>query len=164
MTKQLFISPERCIGCRTCELICSKEHFGAFDPARAAISVVRDYINPASIPLMCFQCDDPRCVRVCPTNALWIKEPGRVEYDANKCIGCRVCMMACPFGNLRFSPDAQRIVKCDLCGEDPQCVSHCHAQAIQFLDVQEIGVLKQNELGRAFNELGRNFVLDEKGR
>lgn len=84
---------------------------------------------------MCQQCDDAPCVNVCPTQALTQdKESMMVHYDKDKCIGCRMCVLACPFGNATYDGVTGAILKCDNCGGDPACVAYCPTQAIEFVD------------------------------
>lgn len=134
MAKQLVVKPEKCVGCRTCELVCSFGHFEEFNPRMSAVTLI-DYDEEAvSVPVMCLQCDDASCVAVCPVGALTRQDDGFVNYDSDKCIKCKMCMNACPLGNIHFSPIARRMIKCDLCGGDPKCVRYCYADAIVLVD------------------------------
>ena len=135
MAKQLIIKPEKCVGCRTCELVCSYGHFEQFNPRMSAVSLIDYEVEAVSIPLMCMQCDDACCADVCPVGALKVEADGFVSYDADKCIKCKMCMNACPLGNIHYTPIARRMIKCDLCGDgNPKCVSYCHAGAIELVD------------------------------
>ncbi|MDE8721989.1 hypothetical protein PZH44_13925, partial [Alistipes putredinis] len=66
MGKQLLIKPEKCLGCRTCELVCSFGHNGAFNPRFANVSVMAYEEAAISVPMMCMQCEEPCCMEVCP--------------------------------------------------------------------------------------------------
>lgn len=138
MAIQLVIKPERCVGCRVCELMCSFEHFEQFNPRMAAVAVVDYFEDALSIPVMCLQCDDACCLKVCPTGALKREANGHVSYDAGKCIKCKLCMHACPFGNIHYSPVARQMIKCDLCGGDPMCAKFCDADALTVVDDADI--------------------------
>ena len=138
MGKQLVIRPERCVGCRTCELMCSFGHFGEFNPRMSAVSVTDYFEEALSIPVMCLQCDDPCCSKVCPTGSLKRDSEGRISYNPDTCIKCKLCMNACPFGNIHYSPIARKMIKCDLCGGDPKCVRYCSAHAIVVVDDADI--------------------------
>ena len=103
MGKQLMIKPEKCIGCRTCELVCSFGHDQAFNPRNANVTVMAYEEAAINIPVMCLQCEDPCCLEVCPVGAISRNEIGAVVMDHAKCIGCKMCMNACPLGNISFN-------------------------------------------------------------
>ncbi|QSZ67557.1 4Fe-4S dicluster domain-containing protein [Methanofollis aquaemaris] len=129
----LLITPEKCIGCGTCELACSVGHEGEFRPATSRISVHR-FEAGVNVPMTCLQCDKPACVAGCPTGALEKDtETGLVNVIASKCIGCRMCVMACPFGNISYSMAAKKPLKCDQCDGSPMCVEFCPTNAIEYL-------------------------------
>ena len=134
MSKQLVIKPEKCVGCRTCELMCSFDHNQQFNPRLSAVSVMDFEAAAVAIPVMCMQCEEACCEKVCPVGAISRDENGAVRMNSDKCIVCKMCMYACPLGNIRFSPITRRVFKCDLCGGDPKCAKFCPSGAIQFLD------------------------------
>ncbi len=131
--KRLFITPARCNGCKSCELACSFFHTDDF--RKPAISRIKtySYTHDVNIPSVCTQCDEIACVKVCPTEALYLDEStGVVEFDREKCIECRMCAIACPTGNLTIGPEKQDIIKCDNCGGDPVCVKFCPTEALVY--------------------------------
>ena len=113
--KQLQIKPEKCIGCRTCELVCSFGHFSQFNPKLANVKVFEYEQAAVAIPIMCLQCEDPSCLKVCPVHAISRNEYGAVVMNYDKCIGCKMCMNACPLGNISTHPAAARVFKCSRC-------------------------------------------------
>lgn len=128
----LQIDPEKCTGCRSCELACSLEKAGEFNPARSRIRQVAFLEEALCLPLSCLQCEEPFCTKVCPSRALSRdEETGVVSIRAEACIGCRMCTLACPFGMVGFSPEG-KAEKCDLCGGEPECVAFCPSGALQF--------------------------------
>ncbi len=131
--KILLLQPELCVGCKSCELACSLKHGNFFSPVKSCISVLTSPLK-FSVPLTCLQCDDPACAKVCVTDALH-KNPktGVIEYEANKCIGCRLCVSACPFGNITYNKDTSKVIKCDVCGGDPECAKFCPTGAISWV-------------------------------
>jgi Fe-S-cluster-containing dehydrogenase component len=138
MAKQLVLKPEKCVNCQTCLMVCSFEHFGQFSTTLSAISVYDYEQEVITVPVMCLQCDEANCVKVCPTGAMhYSREAGITQVDESKCIGCRLCVMACQFGCVSFSFQAKKVFKCDLCGGEPQCVKHCAAGALLFEDPSE---------------------------
>ena len=109
MGKQLMIKPEKCIGCRTCELVCSFGHDQAFNPRNANVTVMAYEEAAINIPVMCLQCEDPCCLEVCPVGAISRDEIGAVVMDHAKCIGCKMCMNACPLGNISFNKEKKQV-------------------------------------------------------
>jgi Fe-S-cluster-containing dehydrogenase component len=93
------------------------------------------------LPVQCQHCEDPECIKVCPTQASHKREDGTVQIDKSKCIGCQFCVMACPYG-VRYLNETERVVeKCTLCdqvieqGGLPQCVIQCGGRAKYFGDI-----------------------------
>jgi len=130
--------PDNCVACRNCEYACAFEHGGDF---RREDSLIRVNFYPddrVCVPLTCTHCAEAWCVEVCPAAAIARdSESGVVTIDAGRCAGCKMCLLACPFGNIHFDVDADVSRKCDLCGGDPACVRACTADALQFAEVEE---------------------------
>ncbi len=135
MAKVLMIHPDRCTGCHNCSLACAFGHEGQFRPTATRVHVYTWEREGFSVPMMCQQCDEASCVKVCPTGAMSrAKGASVVAYEKAKCIGCRMCTMACPFGCATYDAVTAGIVKCDTCGGDPACARACPTQAIAFVD------------------------------
>jgi Fe-S-cluster-containing hydrogenase component 2 len=131
--KQLVVTPVRCIGCRTCEIACAFSHPSAKTPGRSRIRAFPIRPPEGGIPVVCFQCDSAACVMVCPTNALTRNaDTGAIDYHDARCIHCRACVAACPFGNIGYDDGTRGCFKCDLCGGDPQCAKYCPSRALEF--------------------------------
>jgi carbon-monoxide dehydrogenase iron sulfur subunit len=135
MAKMLMIYPDRCTGCHNCELACSFFHDGEFSLSASRIHVHTWEMEGISVPTTCEQCEDAPCVPVCPTAAMHT-DPllNRVAWDEARCIGCRMCALACPFGAVAYETSRRRIVKCDLCDGTPECAAFCPVSAIEYLD------------------------------
>lgn len=116
--------PDNCIGCRTCELVCSMAHEGAINSSKSRIHVRKEERYGFSYPVVCVQCADPECAKVCPVGAIQIVA-GTVPIDADVCIGCGKCVSACPIGAITLHPTTRKPIKCDLCGGSPQCIEWC---------------------------------------
>ena len=151
----LAINLFRCIGCNTCVNACKMQnsvpmgmHWNrvltegceVFDGAEGTYpNLTRTYI-----PLACQHCENPACLRVCPTGATYKDDKGRVEIDYDKCIGCRMCVMSCPYGHPKYFPEKGVSGKCDGCygiranGSQPACVAGCPNRALDFGDVDEL--------------------------
>jgi len=117
--------------------MCSFGHTNAFNPRLSAVTVVNYEEALISVPLMCMQCEEACCLKVCPVGALERDENGAVVYIPDKCIVCKMCMSACPLGNISFSDASKKMFKCDLCGGDPKCAKYCPSGAIDFVDPLE---------------------------
>jgi len=156
MNRFVIAEPDKCIGCRTCEVACAMAHpvgTGAetLSPAnfRPRLKLVKG-LN-VSAPVQCRHCVNAPCVNSCPTNAL-VYDRDTVQLIEERCIGCQTCVVACPFGAMEM---ASRPVKkpnlgtartrtmvtiahkCDLCIDRPDgqaCVNVCPTKALHLID------------------------------
>lgn len=138
---KVYPQEEFCVACRLCEVYCATEHSQSKDVLKAfkeehplpisRISVQRS--GAISLAVNCRHCDEPYCAWACVTGAL-IKDPvtGIVNYQPEKCIGCWICVVACPYGVINIDPLRSKIAKCDLCPgrEVPVCVTVCPNRAL----------------------------------
>jgi len=146
LAKILFADPSKCTGCRACELVCSFVNKGVFNPARSNITVITDEKNGVFIPIVCQQCDPAPCMESCPTGALYRNEQTwAVEVDKDKCIGCKLCVMACPLGAIKIDPSTGTSTKCNLCGGEPACVNYCRVKAILYIPEEQAYYLRARE-------------------
>ena len=148
MEKVLVIDPEICTGCRICEQVCSVVNENVVNPYRARIKVMRWDLEGVVVPMVCQQCDTPMCMEVCPVNALE-KNPdtGVVTVNYDRCIGCRMCVAACPFGLMMYDFADKKVIKCEQCQGDPQCVRFCDAGALRFENKQKTGSAARKKQG-----------------
>ncbi|MCD6569792.1 MAG: 4Fe-4S dicluster domain-containing protein [Deltaproteobacteria bacterium] len=136
MKGYLHVDLDKCTGCRTCEIVCSLVHTGENNPMRARIYVIRNKFGVEMRPVYCRQCARPPCAENCPTDAIhYDEERAMVLIDYDKCIGCKICVQSCPFGAMKVDPVTGQVIKCDLCGGDPQCVKYCIDHAITFIPI-----------------------------
>lgn len=136
--KIVTMDPSKCIGCRNCELACAFAK-SQFTCAREASMIrVGHYIEEhAVIPLTCLHCEEPWCMEICPAGAITRDaQSGAVIIREENCAGCKMCILACPYGNIHF--DAEKLVstKCDLCQGKPRCVGHCIAAALNYEEAE----------------------------
>lgn len=138
MAKVLTVDPDKCTGCRLCEMVCSVTNTGVFDSAQSRIKVISFGREFFRFPIVCLQCDRPLCAQVCPAGAITKDEAsGTVKVSKTKCVGCKMCVMACPFGNIAFSAPEGKAVKCELCDGDPQCLLFCVTGALEYKEPEE---------------------------
>ncbi|MCG2803599.1 MAG: dimethylsulfoxide reductase subunit B [Cellulomonas sp.] len=158
MAKQLgfYFDQTQCTGCKACQIACKDKHDlpvgvswrrvaeysggtwmekdGAFTP-----NVFTYYTS-----ISCNHCSDPICVSVCPTTAMNKNADGIVTVDPGKCVGCRYCEWACPYGAPQFDEAKGVMTKCNLCldnlakGEPPACVAACPSRALEFGEIDDL--------------------------
>ena len=191
----IAIDKHRCIGCNTCANACKMQNnvldgmlwnrvltegVDLYDGAQGTYpNLSRSYL-----PIACQHCDNAACQRVCPTGATYKDEKGRIEIDYDKCIGCRMCMAACPYNARTFNWNEPKratgfdygdsrvpvrrkgvMEKCTLCkertdaGDEPMCVLCCPADARIFGDLDD----PDSEISRVIRENHAFVLLEEKG-
>jgi Fe-S-cluster-containing dehydrogenase component len=135
---EMFIDPNRCIGCQACVQACSE-----CDTHKGRPMIHLEYVDrassPQTAPVVCMHCDSPTCAEVCPADAIKKSEEG-VVMSARKprCVACNNCVLACPFGVPKMMADFDLMMKCDMCydrtsaGKSPMCASVCPSGAIFF--------------------------------
>lgn len=140
MQRALSIDAHKCTGCVQCELACSFEKLGLFNPARSRIKVFHLYSEGRFVPYTCTQCAEAWCQSACPVDAISVNlATGAKGVDEQRCVGCKVCTMACPFGTVNFDRASGKVAKCDLCEGDPACVKACPTGALGFVDTDWTG-------------------------
>lgn len=149
--------PGLCIGCQTCMAACMNKHSVDGDYPKARLNVVTTLT--VSAPIACHHCADAACVRACPEGALYY-EGDVVAISQGRCIGCRNCVQACPFGAVEVVPEVKIdtvgginvlgskrsfLVKCDLCTDregGPACVAACPTTALKLVDKETLETSK----------------------
>lgn len=131
--KQMYVTPSKCVACNTCQLACSlAQHSKGLNPRKTRIHIHKIGENKGT-PLLCLQCQEPACMKVCPTGAIHRNESiGIIDIDQEKCIHCNMCLSACPFGNITLDDPENAMGKCDLCQGKPMCAMFCPTGALQY--------------------------------
>lgn len=163
------IQVDRCIGCNRCAVACKTENNVPDEPfffrtwverytitrggevavenisldhAKEPTQDPREIVRTFFVPKLCNHCANPPCVQVCPVNATFTTQDGAVIVDAERCIGCRYCIQACPYGARYLHPVTKTADKCTFCyhrvvkGLTPACVEVCPTQARIFGDLK----------------------------
>lgn len=145
----LVVNVDRCIGCHACEMACKVENdvaLGSYWNRVLQVGPTGEYpsMHVYWLPVQCQQCEDAPCVHVCPAGASYRdSETGIVLVDKAKCIGCKYCMMACPYGVRSWNEEERVVEKCTLCSQRtaagglPKCVEDCCADARFFGDLDD---------------------------
>ncbi|MFA6549302.1 MAG: 4Fe-4S dicluster domain-containing protein [Candidatus Margulisiibacteriota bacterium] len=146
MAKRVYINLDLCCGCKSCASACAYGHHLQSNLGHAKIK------DAAELPLHCFHCDQPACAAACPNDAMQKMEDGTVLRSHFKCVGCRSCLVACPFGVIQSDLSKHVIPKCDLCADRvaennlPRCVAACTSGALSFEEVDEQVMDSQKQL------------------
>ena len=141
------IDLRKCIGCHACTIACKAEHDIPIGVNRCWVKTVEKGAFPDTrrffFPVLCNQCTDAPCVRICPTSALFKRRDGIVDLHGDSCIGCRACMEACPYDQLFIDPNTHTAEKCNFCANRvenkllPACVSVCPTECRIFGDLDD---------------------------
>jgi Fe-S-cluster-containing dehydrogenase component len=141
------IDQRTCIGCHACTVACKTEHEIPLGQFRTWVKYVDKGEYPATTRefgvMRCNHCTDAPCVAICPTQALFKREDGIVDFDSERCIGCKSCMQACPYDALYIDEDTHTAAKCNFCahridqGLEPACVVVCPTESIWMGDLDD---------------------------
>jgi Fe-S-cluster-containing dehydrogenase component/formate-dependent nitrite reductase membrane component NrfD len=141
------IDQRTCIGCHACTVACKTEHEVPVGQFRTWVK----YVDSGTFPdttrsfgvMRCNHCTDAPCVKICPTQALFKRDDGIVDFDKDRCIGCKSCMQACPYDAIYIDADTHTAAKCNLCAHrvdedlEPACVVVCPTHSIWVGDLDD---------------------------
>lgn len=185
--KTKLIDVSKCTGCRGCQLACKQwnqqkaaqtENYGTYqnppDLQANTWTLIRfqEIAGKEGVKWIfrkdgCMHCTDAACVKVCPSGALHYTAYGTVGIHHERCIGCKECIVACPFDIPRYDRATDKIYKCDLCltriqaALEPACVKACPTGALKFgdkADMLKLAYKRAGELGGSANVYGDKFV------
>ena len=163
------IDNRKCIGCHACTTACKSEHNVPVGVNRTWVKQVEKGTFPDTRRLFsvmrCNHCADAPCVDICPTEALYTRKDGIVDFDKDRCIGCKSCMQACPYDALYIDPETNTAAKCNYCahridiGLEPACVNVCPEHAIISGDMDD----PSSEIAQLLSQQAVNVRKPEKG-
>ena len=141
------INNQTCIGCHACTVACKAEHDVPIGVNRTHVKYIEKGTFPDSTREFsvhrCNHCEDSPCTKICPTTALFTRSDGIVDFDDDRCIGCKSCMQACPYDALYIDPDKGTAAKCNYCAHriehsyEPACVIVCPTESIVSGDLSD---------------------------
>jgi anaerobic dimethyl sulfoxide reductase subunit B (iron-sulfur subunit) len=159
MAKQLafYVNIDDCTGCKTCQIACKDKNnlptgirwrrvfeYEGGEWVEQNGNMIPSGVYAYSVSAACMHCQKPICTEVCPVSAISKRDDGIVLIDQNKCIGCRYCSWACPYGAPQFNVESGVMTKCNMCydlvdkGEKPACVQACPNRALDFGPLDEL--------------------------
>jgi Fe-S-cluster-containing dehydrogenase component/formate-dependent nitrite reductase membrane component NrfD len=163
------IDLRKCIGCHACTIACKAEHDIPVGVNRCWVKTVEKGTFPDTqrlfFPVLCNQCEEAPCLKICPTGALFKRRDGIVDLNGASCIGCRACMAACPYDQLFIDPNTRTAEKCNFCANrvenqlQPACVSVCPTECRIFGDLDD----PSSEVARIAHMQGVDVRKPEKG-
>lgn len=149
----------KCTGCKTCQVACKAKNNS---PAGVSFRRVYEYSGGSwqqnanntwnqdvfayYVSISCNHCENPICVKSCPTTAMHKSENGLVLVDHSKCVGCRYCEWSCPYGAPQYNPEIEQMTKCDGCidrmekEKKPLCIISCPLRALDFDTVENLHI------------------------
>jgi len=175
MGKVIMVTVEKCLACKSCEIACALAHSQS-EVLEEAITeqpkprrrVTVEAVGEFGVPMQCRHCEDAPCITVCPTAAILRHQAdGPVLIEQDRCIGCKFCIVVCPFGVIEVSDDGKIMVKCDLCiertkaGQQPACVEACPTKALKLVDEKDLAASKRRLAAR---ELALSTQQDKRGK
>ncbi|MFH1777175.1 MAG: 4Fe-4S dicluster domain-containing protein [Candidatus Omnitrophota bacterium] len=145
--KKIYFNPKKCLSCRSCEFACAIGHSAARDLFAALKEEIKTLpsvkitgAKGKAYALRCRHCEDPKCVEACMSACLsYDQKTKQVVHNKEKCVGCWMCVMVCPYGAIRPNAYTKTPVRCDLCADEdiPRCVLACPTKALMFCEEAE---------------------------
>ncbi len=153
--KQIYVIPEKCMGCKSCEIGCAVQHskdktlFSAI--LESPPPMKRLFVEAAEdirMPIICRHCENAPCLNACISGCLYRDENSFVRRKKERCIGCWTCIMVCPFGVITQDKVKHIAVKCDRCHklETPACVASCPTHALIMKEAEELSKEKRQSV------------------
>lgn len=169
MKYAFLVDSDKCIGCRGCSMAC--KNFNKLEPDMAWRQVyplstkIYPHRERAFLSLACNHCEDPACLRSCPTKSYQKRDDGIVVHTQETCIGCGNCVRSCPYGVPKINPVKRLAEKCSMCYERidagllPACVQACPVDALTLIDLDSA---EGQELARGTTQYPEGFPRMER--
>jgi len=157
MDKNIVVNIEKCLACKSCEIACALAHSkskvleqAVAESPKPQRMVTVETAGEFGVPIQCRHCEEAPCITVCPSGAIYrhkVEDP--VLINPGLCIGCKYCILVCPFGVINVSRDGRAVTKCDLCiertntGQEPACVEACPTKALKLSSEKELAAGKR---------------------
>jgi len=163
MDKIIVVNIKKCLACKSCEIACALEHSKSkvIEEAVTESPKPQRMVNVEAggddfgVPIQCRHCEDAPCIEICPTGAVQREnEQSPVMVDPDLCIGCKLCVLICPFGVLQIGHQGRAIIKCDMCferikeGKLPACVEACPTKGLKLVSLEEQTKLKRKDASK----------------
>jgi carbon-monoxide dehydrogenase iron sulfur subunit len=156
MQKSLHIDPGKCTGCLQCEMACSYEHTGMFNPSKSRIKVFDFHHEGRKVPYTCTQCAEAWCLNACPVEAIkidaWHRRQGGPRRSLRRLQGVHDCLSV---RHDQLQPRLGKVQKCDLCGGDPACATACPTGAITYIDADWTGLQRMRQWAQKTDSAAR---------
>jgi len=147
MKKVLLVDHTKCTGCSLCNLVCSFVHEEKSSLIGSRIQILRIEEKILFIPIVCEMCEHTPCLYRCPSGAINMNaQLGTPVISEDLCVGCGLCVEACPYHAIFIHPLSRKALKCDLCGGDPQCVKFCPTEALKYVEASQEILEKKTQL------------------
>jgi formate dehydrogenase iron-sulfur subunit len=164
----ILVDLSTCLGCKSCAVSCKNENKVATGISWLKVEdeVLSTDKGPElyTFPMACLHCGQPSCAKVCPVGAISKQGDGTVQRDADKCVGCRFCVSACPFGQSHFNEGTKKAEKCTLCkdrqarGEAPACTVNCPGEARLAIEPSKLQEVANKRIAQA-KKMGLDYTL-----
>lgn len=168
MALGFWMNNKNCYGCKTCSIACKSEKQLNEGVLLRKVSCIRQDspVNVSFLSMSCNHCEDPACVKACPVEAYTKLDNGIVKQDHDKCIGCKMCIEACPYNAPCYDEEESKTYKCDMCydrqqrGELPACVAACPGANIAVGEMEDLQKNHQADIVSDENSGTKpNFVI-----
>lgn len=147
--KVLIYDPERCTGCRYCEIACSFKNFNTIDFEKCHLHITFDETTGRYESVYCLHCEEPVCAASCPKEAITKdEEMGWITINPLKCIGCKTCTFSCPLSAPWFNDGNRISMKCNFCDGNPVCAMYCSPGALRVVTRKEAWDLNRKTYGQ----------------
>jgi len=169
MVKTIVVNIEKCLACKSCELACALAHSkskvleeAVAESPRPQRMVAVEAAGEYGVPIQCRHCEAAPCIEICPTEAIRRESAdGPIVVVQDMCIGCKLCMLICPFGVLQIGAEGRAIIKCDMCterlqaGQEPACVEACPTGALKLVVLEEVTKSRRKKASREIADKAR---------